>query len=299
MRRRFYTILRAGTKTLVRVAGNTEIVPLQASGSAPSFFMIDSFPYFIEVVKLLGQGQPVMSLIGYEELVIAGHYSIADEAAKHVRTILKHQPAGPYVLGGCSASGIVAYEAAQQMNALGHEIALLILFDTPNPHYMREYSSLRMSVNSYRADLHRLELREIPRWTGMKIKGLVNREISWLQHVLLRTESRKDEIGPSEIRIRAARKYRPAPYLGDVLLFKRHREFVGRYLNPQFGWSGVVRGGLEICSVEAIDHLEIFKTEIDRAVVARKLSQRFNETIGQNDFMVDGNRSFANQGRTG
>ena len=37
-------------------------------------------------------------------------YTIADEADAHIKTILARQPHGPYLLGGCSASGIVAYE---------------------------------------------------------------------------------------------------------------------------------------------------------------------------------------------
>jgi thioesterase domain-containing protein len=276
------------------------MVPLQAPGAGPAFFMIDSFPYFIEVVKLLGPDQPVMSLLGYEQLVTAGHYSIAEEAARHVRSILKYQPAGPYMLGGCSASGIVAYETAQQMIALGREISLLVLFDTPNPHYMREYSPLMMSLNSYREDLHRLQVREIPWWVMMKLKKLAAWEAAWLQHILLGTESLKDQLDPLEIRIQAARKYRPALYSGDVLLlFKRHRELFGRYLDPGFGWSEVVQGELEICPVDAVDHLEIFKTELDRATVARKLRQHLNKTIELPDSTTDGSRVCEKQDRAG
>ena len=50
------------------------------------------------------------------------------------------------MLGGCSASGIVAYEIAQRLRALGYEVGLLVLFETPNPYFMREYSDFWMSV---------------------------------------------------------------------------------------------------------------------------------------------------------
>ncbi|MGH8335845.1 MAG: thioesterase domain-containing protein, partial [Gammaproteobacteria bacterium] len=221
--------------------------------------------------------------------MLAGRYSVAEEAARHVRTILEYQPAGPYIVGGCSASGIVAYETAQQLSALGREIALLVLFDTPNPYYMREYSAIRMSLNSYREDLHRLQVYEIPGWVGTKFKKLADRAASWVRHILLGTERVKDQLGPLEIRIRAARKYRPAPYSGKVLLFKRHREIMGRYLDPKFGWGGVVRGDLEICPVDAIDHLEIFKTELDRAAVVENLRRQLNEIIRLADSRADRN----------
>jgi len=298
MRQGFYTVLKAGAKTFIRVPENTEIVPLQASGTAPAFFIIDSFPYFIDVVELLGPEQPVMSLIAHEEMVMAGHYTIAEEAARHVRTILKYQPAGPYILGGCSASGLVAYEAAQQLSALGREVGLLVLFDIPNPYYMREYSAVRMSLNSYREDLHRLRVGEIPGWVAMKFQGLINRKVNWLQHILLGADGPKELLTPLEVRIQLARKYRPAPYSGKVLLFKRYRELLGRYLDPQFGWGEVVRGDLDICPVDAVDHLEIFKTESDRATVARKLRQRFDETIQLPDAGADRNPSHPMQGRT-
>jgi thioesterase domain-containing protein len=80
------------------------MVTLQAGDSGSPFFMIDSYPYFIEVVKLLGPHQSVISLIGHEDMLIAGQYSIEAEAAHHIQTILKYQPRGPYTVGGCSAS---------------------------------------------------------------------------------------------------------------------------------------------------------------------------------------------------
>ena len=43
------------------------------------------------------------------------------------------QPHGPYLLGGFSGGGITAYEMAQQLDAAGEEVALLVLLDTPLP----------------------------------------------------------------------------------------------------------------------------------------------------------------------
>ena len=43
------------------------------------------------------------------------------------------QPEGPYVLGGWSLGGVVAYEMGRQLHAQGHEISLLALFDAHLP----------------------------------------------------------------------------------------------------------------------------------------------------------------------
>ena len=74
------------------------------------------------------------------------------------------------MLGGCSASGIIAYEIAQRLLALGHEVGLLVLFDTPNPYFVREYSDFWMSMNSYRTDLSKMGWSEVPGWLVNKFR---------------------------------------------------------------------------------------------------------------------------------
>jgi len=300
MRRKFYTVLRAEKKTLTIVPENTPMVVLQDAGTMPPFFMIDSYPYFIDVVKLLGHDQPIISLIGHEDMLLAGHYTIEDEAARHIQTILELQPTGPYLLGGCSASGVVAYEIAQQMGVRGLEVDLLVLFDVTNPYYMREYSALWRSLNSYRADLHRLRVREIPLWITKKLKNRMLKTAGWLQKGPLGAGVYQHQLGPSETRIQLARKYHPAPYSGKVLLFKRHRELTGRYRDPQFGWGSTIRGDLEICQMSATDHLEIFKSECGRTLVARKLRDRIDEIVGRLSSRRESRkRGRGSEGRTG
>ena len=224
MRRKFYSVLREGVKALTIIPENTRIVPLRAEGSRPPFYMVDSYPYFIDLVKQLGADQPVMSLIGYEEMLAAGRYTIEDEAARHVQTILEHQPEGPYMMGGCSASGIVAFEIAQQMYALGREVSLLVLFDTSNPFYMREYSSFWMSFNSYREDWRRLRAYQLPAWAVQKCMGLFARKTGWLNGAL-GVNGGRDHIGPSDRRIDLARAYHPDPLSRRRAFVQAHRPF--------------------------------------------------------------------------
>ena len=47
--------------------------------------------------------------------------------------MLRIQPEGPYFLGGTCGRGIVAYEMAQQLRAMGHKIGLLALFEVYTP----------------------------------------------------------------------------------------------------------------------------------------------------------------------
>ncbi|RMZ75372.1 hypothetical protein DV737_g5307, partial [Chaetothyriales sp. CBS 132003] len=59
--------------------------------------------------------------------------TFSDLSTKSIHAIRKIQPHGPYHLGGWSAGGISAYEAAQQLAVVGEETASLILLDSPNP----------------------------------------------------------------------------------------------------------------------------------------------------------------------
>ncbi|KAF7552262.1 hypothetical protein G7Z17_g4428 [Cylindrodendrum hubeiense] len=54
-------------------------------------------------------------------------------SAKYVIELQRRQPKGPYNLGGWSAGGICAFEAARQLVAAGQVVDSLILIDAPNP----------------------------------------------------------------------------------------------------------------------------------------------------------------------
>ena len=291
-----HVVLRQGAKSLAIVPEDARWVALQTAEGRPPFFIIDSFPYFIDVVQLLGAEQAVFSLVGQKRTQVSNRYSIAEEAAAHVQTILEFKPQGPYMVGGCSASGIVAYEVAQQLQGCGHEVGLLTLFDTPNPYFMREYSALCMSVASNRAALKRLRWTEVPGWLAAKLNSLVVRKSSVRKGFRpdVKAKNSTERVGSSSQfglttgRMIAARRYRPKPYAGRFLLFKPHHELGGRYRDARLGWGETVRGKIEVCQLGADEHLEIFKSELDRTLVAQKLRSAFDEVAAT---LAAGNRS--------
>ena len=61
------------------------------------------------------------------------HRSIEDMARAYVEEIRALRPHGPYFLAGYSGGGVVAFEMAQQLEALGEEVPLLVFFDTYHP----------------------------------------------------------------------------------------------------------------------------------------------------------------------
>jgi thioesterase domain-containing protein len=58
------------------------------------------------------------------------HETIEEMAEAYVAEIRELQPGGPYLLGGYSGGGIVAFEMARRLTALGQEVGLLAFIDT-------------------------------------------------------------------------------------------------------------------------------------------------------------------------
>jgi len=61
------------------------------------------------------------------------HRSIEEMAEAYLTEIRTFQPAGPYLLGGYSGGGVIAYEIAQRLTALGEKVGLLAFIDTFHP----------------------------------------------------------------------------------------------------------------------------------------------------------------------
>ena len=53
-----------------------------------------------------------------------------DCAEDYVAQIRRFQRSGPYCIGGFCFGGVIAYEMARQLHESGHEVPLLVLFDT-------------------------------------------------------------------------------------------------------------------------------------------------------------------------
>ena len=59
--------------------------------------------------------------------------SLEEYVAKFLIEVRRRQPSGPYNFSGVSAGGILAYEAARQLERVGESVGKLILLDSPDP----------------------------------------------------------------------------------------------------------------------------------------------------------------------
>ncbi|NJL23647.1 MAG: hypothetical protein HC895_27210 [Leptolyngbyaceae cyanobacterium SM1_3_5] len=112
------------------------LVPI-ALGSGTPFFCVHPilgvvFPY-LELAHQLGD----RSFYGLQPIGIDGKQApltqIEAIAAFYVQAIQTVQPNGPYLIGGWSFGGLVAFEMAQQLTQANQTVALLAILDTPAP----------------------------------------------------------------------------------------------------------------------------------------------------------------------
>jgi amino acid adenylation domain-containing protein len=89
---------------------------------------------YVELARHLGAKQPFYALQDpglYQEQ--APYHSLEEMAALYVRAVREAQPQGPYLLGGWSSGGVVAYEMAQQLQRGGEEVGMLAMLDSQAP----------------------------------------------------------------------------------------------------------------------------------------------------------------------
>jgi thioesterase domain-containing protein/acyl carrier protein len=135
------------------VTRSRNLVPLRAGGDRSPLFVIHGLSghvfHYMPIIRELEPNQPVYGLqaTGLEE-VEALDTSIEEMASAYVSAIRKQQGHGPYHLLGYSAGGLIAFEMAQQLRAMGEEVGLLALLDTslPNPEMERTVSAETMII---------------------------------------------------------------------------------------------------------------------------------------------------------
>ncbi|MCB0121819.1 MAG: hypothetical protein KDE58_06215, partial [Caldilineaceae bacterium] len=183
------------------------------------------------------------SIWGFESLHVDGYFdaeaTVEKIAAAYIQNLRKVQPQGPYFLGGYSGGGVLAYEMAQQLQADGEEIELLVLLDTYHP-------TIRSIPSDWSTRVKRLvqqPMKTLGRLTGDNVLDplrhwyLLNRYVK--RNVRVPIEYREPLL--AHFFVQAKRQYTPKPTKLPVLLV-RSQEVAPTYQHagPLLGWDGVI-----------------------------------------------------------
>jgi len=113
-------------------------LPLRVTGTAQPLFLAPpvsgSALAYLPLLRRLSADRPIHAFHAPGlDGVAAPPARIEDLAAHFVRELVASRPRGPYLLGGWSIGGAVAFEMALQMAELGHDVPRLVMIDTTAP----------------------------------------------------------------------------------------------------------------------------------------------------------------------
>ncbi|MFE3838036.1 type I polyketide synthase [Pseudogemmobacter sonorensis] len=131
----------SGQAAAPRVARRfTHLVPMhQGEGGpkTPFFLVAGMFGNVLNLrhlAQLLGADRP---FYGLQARGLYGddkpHDNFPEAARDYIAELRQVQPRGPYLVGGFSGGGLIAWEMARQLEAAGETVSLLTLLDTPLP----------------------------------------------------------------------------------------------------------------------------------------------------------------------
>jgi thioesterase domain-containing protein/acyl carrier protein len=272
---------------------SSPITCIQPAGDELPFFGIhggDGGALFYKgLLPRLGTERPVFTIESpalLDESIPIESLPISQVAAEYLTLIRSVQRRGPYLLGGYSYGGIVAYEMAHQLLQLGEDVALLVLFDTENPNVpAREYSlGERIAVN-WRSSQSGNVAGKLLQLGGRFSSGLIQRlrtesETASARKLLKQGVRADDErlryVQIREANLEALEAYRATELDATMLLF-RSDEISDKFdLSEDYDWTPMVRRLL----IERVPgkHLDIFD-EPNVSIMADKLRRRLEELV--------------------
>ncbi len=241
------------------------LVPLQPLGTRPPLFCVSYIGGpalgYRDLAGLLGPRQPVYAL---QEPVVdngdADGRSVSTIAARYVEAIRAFQPHGPYYLAGSSSGGIVAYEMAQQFQAQGVPVGLLVLCDSICPGSIREPTRREHLQGRIQFQMRMLTARvrfHATVWTITRSQerlAYLRQRLATVRRKLVLGRSPGGLLSPHAGEARmfvhsdVVARYVPRPYAGPITLFWSSDNPLGLLgaADPRLGWRRLALGGLEI-----------------------------------------------------
>lgn len=277
------------------------LIPIQPTGSRSPVFGMPGVQgtvfMYNALAQLIGPDQPFYGLQsrgldGIEKPLTR----IEDIAAEFLREIRLVQPEGPYYFMGLCMGGVVAYEMAQQLHAIGQQVGLLVLLETWAP----EITSVRqtrlggrtLAVIKFVADRFRLYLEMLAQLHGRERRQYLLGRLKLLRDILVQRDLFRGARGEFHLRIvtqanlLAFQQYKPQVYPGPVVLFRAEGRQVAPADDYRLAWRELITGRFEVYSVPGdnsgqmllVPQIKLLasqlKTCLDRAQASASLAGR-------------------------
>ena len=238
-------------------AGFRSLVTIQAGDGRTPFFCVHgaggNVLNFRDLSLAMGKHQPFYGLQARGiDGILRPLQSIEAMATAHLEEIRSVQPHGPYVLGGYSGGGLVAFEMAHQLSAVGEPVALVVLLDTFPPTVPEQRVTVKLRLDRLREDRMSYLKYMVTRRLHAARQRTVLAEIDELVGA--------DDVVPNSLRElhlsttfgAAAQGYTLKAWSGRVMLVRSSERlhFAYRGLDETYGWVDVVSNGFQVVEVE-------------------------------------------------
>jgi amino acid adenylation domain-containing protein len=199
-------------------SGFSPLVRLAEGGPGTPLFLVHpvagNVSWYRELALRLRPDRPVYGLQALGLGTGEPQGTVEAMAATYLESVLAVQPEGPYLLGGWSIGGAIAWEMAQRLRREGRKVELLLLLDSLAPGRLGHPGDAT------------IDPAEVP-------AGLAEETARRLRRVFAAN-------------LEAVRAYRPAPYPGRVLLVRAARR---PEEDATLGWGPLAPG----LTVEVLD----------------------------------------------
>jgi amino acid adenylation domain-containing protein len=243
-----------------RPEAGSSLVALHQGGARRPFFCVhpvggSAFPY-VALARALGDGRPFYAL---EARGLTGngppHDRIEDMAAHYVDAIRSVQPDGPYLLGGWSMGGVIAFEMARRLHADGADVAMLTLLDAgraleePGAHNGEQ--DRHALVGAFSRSLGLVPDRHAPSLDEIEAMDR-EQQLAYVLEQGRRAELLPRSMDAADLRrhldvfsanLAALRGYVPRPYTGPVTVLEAAEP--PDAAADGFAWDALAHGGIE------------------------------------------------------
>ena len=236
------------------LAASSCLVPIQPQGSKPPLFLLHargtSVLVYRDLVNYLGTERPIYGVqpqgLNAEAEVLT---TTEEMAAYYIQEIQKIQPIGPYLLGGYSFGGELAFEMSRQLHQQGEKVDKLILFDSNGPNCNKRSPFSQRTIihfNNLLEKKHNYIIEKAVAWKrwlqqdsqynfqklSVKVLRNFNLTLSLRQHNIF-IEDRNEQ---------ASRNHHPQFYPGKVILMRAEGILggVGLKRDEHLGWKNLV-----------------------------------------------------------
>ncbi len=254
----------------------SQLVPIQRRGTKKPLFFVHALgasPWlYADLARILARDdQPLFGFqaLDDQEAELPSYLSIEERAATYLAELQQVQPEGPYLLGGYSFGGYVAYEMARQLQQQNQSVAGLFLLDLPantpqevtpaidDAEYMLGYLKNNLALLSGNARIARgiiaLDMETIPGANSEdRFRSVVNR--------LIQLQILAEEVDLDQVRnyILGARRREQAlcdyilrPYAGTALLIRAEDNAAFARRSPDsddgtLGWAVLCEGPVQL-----------------------------------------------------